>query len=190
MSGKNTAGLQPALRKYAEGGHREVAGWLIDTAVDAIVALALTQERLGVQGGVCEIGIHHGRSFILLHLLASGHAAAYDLFEQQGENVARSGLGDKDLFLLNLKRHGCDASRIVVKSRNSLALTAAEVMADTQGQVRLFSVDGGHTAEITASDLCLAESTLARGGLVILDDFFNEAWPAVAEGACRYLFSA
>lgn len=184
------AGLSPALRKYADGSHREVSGWLLQRAVDAIVALARTQDRLGVQGGACEIGIHHGRSFILLHLLTSGAqvSVAYDLFEQQGENVDRSGLGDKQIFLANLDRHSCDSSRIVVKTRNSLALTAAEVLADTKGPVRLFSVDGGHTAEVTESDLRLAEATLAPGGLVILDDFFNEAWPAVSEGACRHLF--
>lgn len=191
MNEKSVAGLSPALGRYVAGGHREVAGWLLQPAVDAILELGRIQSRLGVRGGVCEIGIHHGRSFILLHLLtaAGEHSAAYDLFEQQSENVDRSGLGDKDLFLLNLKRHACDQGRIVVKSRNSLDLTADEITADARGPVRLFSVDGGHTAEITASDLRLAEATLTPGGLVILDDFFNEAWPAVSEGACRHLFS-
>ena len=65
-------------------------------------------------------------------------------------------------------------------------MTAAEVRADA-GPVRLFSVDGGHTADITASDLALAEASLCPGGIVILDDYFNEAWPGVSEGATRYL---
>lgn len=45
------------------------------------------------------------------------------------------------------------------------------------------------TADITASDMALAESVLCPGGLLILDDFFNEAWPGVAEGAARHLAS-
>ena len=98
------------------------------------------------------------------------------------------GLGDKSIFLDNLRTHGCDVERIVVKSRNSLDMTAAEVRTDA-GPVRLFSVDGGHTADITASDLALAEASLCAGGVVILDDFFNEAWPGVSEGAARYLAS-
>jgi uncharacterized membrane-anchored protein len=50
----------------------------------------------------------------------------------------------------------------------------------------LFSVDGGHTPEITYSDLDLASQTLCEGGVIILDDFFNESWPGVAEGACKF----
>ena len=181
---------EAALRAYVHGGHKTVQGWLDPTAIEAITLLSWTQAKLGVSGGVSEIGIHHGRLFILLHLLRRGDesSAAYDLFEMQDANVDASGLGDKATFLDNLRRHGDDTERTVVKSRNSLDMTAAEVRADA-GAVRLFSVDGGHTADITASDLALAEGSLCPGGIVILDDYFNESWPGVSEGAARYLSS-
>ena len=54
--------------------------------------------------------------------------------------------------------------------------------------MRLFSVDGGHAADITASDLTLAEASLCPGGRVILDDYFT-IWQSVSEGASRYLCS-
>ena len=54
---------------------------------------------------------------------------------------------------------------------------------------RLFSIDGGHTAAITDHDMSLAARSLSSDGLTVLDDFFNEPWPGVAEGACRYLFA-
>jgi Methyltransferase domain len=179
---------EAALRAYVHGGYKTVQGWLDPTAVEAVILLSRTQAELGISGGVSEIGIHHGRLFILLHLLRRGdeRSAAYDLFEMQDANVDASGLGDKATFLDNLRRHGGDTERIVVKSRNSLDMTAAEVRADA-GPVRLFSVDGGHTADITASDLALAEGSLCPGGIVILDDYFNESWPGVSEGAARYL---
>ena len=181
---------EAALCAYVQGGHKTVQGWLDPTAVATIPLLSAEQGRLGISGGVSEIGIHHGRLFILLHLLRRGdeRSAAYDLFEMQDENVDGSGKGDKETFLDNLRRHGGDVERIVVKSRNSLAMTPAEVRADA-GPVRLFSVDGGHTADITASDLALAEGSLCPGGIVILDDYFNESWPGVSEGAARYLSS-
>jgi hypothetical protein len=181
---------EAALRAYVQGGHKTVQGWLDPTAVEPITVLSRTQAELGISGGIAEIGIHHGRLFILLHLLRRGdeRSAAYDLFEMQDANVDASGKGDKETFLDNLRRHGCDSERIVVKSRNSLAMTPAEVRADA-GPVRLFSVDGGHTADITASDLALAEGSLCPGGIVILDDYFNESWPGVSEGAARYLSS-
>jgi hypothetical protein len=181
---------ETALQAYIERGHKAVNGWLEPLAVDLIATLSRQQAKLGISGGIGEIGIHHGRLFILLHLLrqANERSAAYDLFDMQEENVDASGLGDKAIFLDNLRRHGCDVERIVVKSRNSLHMTAAEVRADA-GPMRLFSVDGGHTADITASDLALAEASLCPGGIVILDDYFNQAWPGVSEGAARYLGS-
>ena len=52
--------------------------------------------------------------------------------------------------------------------------------------MRLISVDGGHTEEITASDLAVADAALADGGIVVVDDVFNETWPGVADGVHRY----
>ena len=53
--------------------------------------------------------------------------------------------------------------------------------------MRLFSIDGGHTAAITEKDLQTAAECLVDGGAVILDDVFNEAFPAVSEGLLSYL---
>jgi len=179
-----------ALQSYVQRGHKAVDGWLDPAAIDIIATISRQQAAIGISGGIVEIGIHHGRLFILLHLLrqAGERSAAYDLFELQDENVDGSGLGDKSIFLGNLQTHGCDLASIVVKTRNSLAMTADEVRADA-GPVRMFSVDGGHTADITASDLALAEASLCPGGIVILDDYFNPEWPGVSEGAARYLGS-
>jgi hypothetical protein len=52
---------------------------------------------------------------------------------------------------------------------------------------RLFSIDGGHTAAIVASDMALAEDCLASGGVVIADDVFNPQWPDVCTGTLNYL---
>ena len=54
------------------------------------------------------------------------------------------------------------------------------------GPLRFISVDGGHTAEITAHDLAVAEAALAEGGIIVLDDAFNEQWPGVADGVQRH----
>jgi hypothetical protein len=51
----------------------------------------------------------------------------------------------------------------------------------------LFSVDGGHTAEATFNDISLAAASIPEGGIMILDDYFNSAWPGVSEGTCRYM---
>jgi hypothetical protein len=53
----------------------------------------------------------------------------------------------------------------------------------------LISIDGGHNAEITSHDLNVSEGALANGGVIILDDCFNETWPGVVEGVHEYFAS-
>ena len=55
-----------------------------------------------------------------------------------------------------------------------------------EGPLRFVSVDGGHTAEITAHDLATAEAAIAEGGIIVVDDVFNEQWPGVGDGVRRY----
>lgn len=180
------------LERYCRMGHRQVAGWLSPVAIDVIRLIADVQHTVQLDGAVCEIGVHHGRLFILLCLLRrrGERALAYDLFGRQEENSDRSGAGDEAILQANLARHGVDRTGVAIVQANSLALTARRIIDDCGARVRLFSVDGGHTAEVTANDLELAAGALAEGGIALLDDFFNEAWPGVAEGACRYMAGA
>jgi hypothetical protein len=181
--------MSEALNKYIKGGYRKVDGWLSALALRSTVAVGSLQKRLRIRGAVSEIGVHHGRLFILLHLLTEAPEAsvAWDLFEFQNENADDSGRGDKRMLQANLMRHGCDLTRIKINTVNSMTLTAERILADCGGKVRIFSVDGGHSAESTYNDLDIATRSLCEGGVILLDDFFNPDWPGVAEGACRYL---
>ena len=177
------------LQRYIDSGHFKVEGWLLPLAIQGVVALSEAQKLRGVVGSVCEIGVHHGRFFILLHLLTQPNesSAAWDLFENQTENKDASGSGDRIRFESNLRVHGCGFRRIRIFSENSLRLTKGMILEGAGGKVRLFSVDGGHTAEVTANDIKLAAEVLTEGGILLLDDCFNESWPGVAEGTFRCL---
>lgn len=177
------------LDYYVKKGHRKVEGWLQDIALKAILEINNIQKHEKIRGSVCEIGVHHGRLFILLHLLSreSERSVAWDLFEDQHENPFNSGSGDIDSLRRNLRRFNCDLDRIKIITKNSQDLRSEEILRDCDGNPRLFSIDGGHTSEITYNDMHLAAQTICENGIIILDDFFNEAWPGVAEGACRYI---
>lgn len=181
--------MQTPLDSYRSTGHETVDGWLMHGAIETTCDLAAMQRVSGIQGPVCEIGVHHGRLFILLHLLSadSERSLAVDLFDMQHENVDNSGMGSRDALLRNLCRHGCDLGRIELLAENSLRLTASRIIESCRGRPRLFSIDGGHTAEVTSHDLMLAHEAVCDGGIVILDDYFNPAWPAVSEGACAFM---
>ena len=88
----------------------------------------------------------------------------------------------------NCRRYLGEAAEVYAHEVNSLLLTAETVVADCGDAPVLFSVDGGHTAELAFNDLAIAAAVTADDGVVILDDFYNEAWPEVAFGALRFFF--
>ena len=184
--------MSDPLSRYRSAGHRTVDGWLLEGAIAATCDISDAQRARGITGPVCEIGVHHGRLFILMVLLnpPTGRSLAIDLFEMQSENTDRSGKGDRERFVDNLRACGCDPNSVVVLAENSLRVTPAKIIELCGGRPRLFSVDGGHTAEVTKNDLRLASASVCEGGVVILDDYFNPALPAVSEGAAQFMREA
>jgi hypothetical protein len=175
------------LARYAHTGQRQVQGWLTNGASTMIGVVDDVQARLGISGNAAEIGIHHGRLFILLYLmtLPGEKAVAIDLFDRQDLNIDAPGKGDRAIFLRNLKRHA-DTDRLILHAGDSTSIDGAFLRAKAGGGFRLFSVDGGHTEAITAHDLATAERALVPGGVIILDDCFNWHWPGVVSGVHRY----
>ena len=181
-----TPELSPPTADYLRTGSRRVEGWLNASTGVYMASLAALQHRQGLHGDVCEIGVHHGKSFLCLALgLAPGErAVAVDVFGDQAANLDRSGMGDRAVFEGHLAEHGVRDAVDVVGS-SSLAL-ADEGFVDAGRRFRLFSVDGGHTAEVTRNDLELAERTVVDGGLVLLDDVLNRHWLGVITGLFDY----
>lgn len=155
---------------YVRRDMRAVDGWLHPTSAAAIA-------DLGRGGNAAEIGVHHGKLLILLSLLCD-HAYAIDVFDS-ARNVDRSGDGDLEIFEANMRRYGGPFTTI----RTDSALLSPEQLPP----IRIFSVDGAHSAQMTEHDLRLAARVLEPGGVVILDDYFNEQWPDVSVGANRLI---
>jgi hypothetical protein len=70
---------------------------------------------------------------------------------------------------------------------NSLNVSATRILETCCGRPRLFSLDGGRTVDTTHHDLNLALNTMCTGGVVYVDDYFQERWPEVSEGVCRFM---
>jgi len=175
------------LDRYLRSGMRRVSGWLDARSAEVIATLGLHQSSAGIRGSVGEIGVHHGKLFILLDLLRypGEKSFAVDLFDDQDENLDRSGRGDFKRFSENLERHSLGAHSVVVFKQNSMRLEPEDVL-KACGPVRFLSVDGGHTAECTLNDLLVADAVLGEGGIVVVDDYFNAMWPDVSVGVGRY----
>ena len=179
-----------ALRSYLHLGNYRIKGWIEPAILWVCRDLAREQERRGVSGSIVEIGVHHGRFFVGLCLTAAVEheaALAIDLFGRQDLNIDKSGKGDEAVFRRNLGRFGLqDDTQVLAADSTTLA---ANDVTKRVGPVRVFSVDGGHTAGIVEHDTTLAAETLAPGGIVIGDDVFNASWPGVVEGTLAFLDS-
>lgn len=178
----------PYLR-YALLGHRFVHGWLSDLGLRVVDAADAVQRQNHVSGPIAEIGVHHGRLFILMSLtrLPGETAVALDLFEDQHLNIDSSGFGDRATFERNLRRWHPDHGLVKIVQCDSRDLTASALRELAGDALRLVSIDGGHTVEITMTDLATATESLRPGGIVILDDCFSDFFPSVSEGAQRFL---
>jgi hypothetical protein len=170
------------LDRYLKRGRKFVDGWLESGAARMITAVGQLQIGHGISGNIAEIGVYHGKLFILLYLLSrdTERAVAVDTFAD--ENYTR---GSLTRFITNLRRHA-DDERLVLHQGDSIAIDSERLVELAGGYCRLISVDGGHNAEITMHDLATAEGALRPGGVVMLDDFFNDMFPGVSEGAYHY----
>ena len=154
---------------------------------EVLRVLDLAQRSNNGYGSVAEISVHHGRLFIGLSLLQpGGFFGRHRCFWRFG--LDQSGKGDLAMFRKNLRRWS-SLDNVVIHQGDSTQLKAAELLDLARGDIRLFSVDGGHTCSIVFSDMNLAEATIAPSGIVIADDVLNQDWPGVSTGTLRYMES-
>jgi hypothetical protein len=176
------------LDRYLLFGLRQIDGWLFPYTAEFIAAISGLQSHAGLRGAVGEIGVHHGKLFVLLRLAAdhSEPSFAIDLFEDQALNIDRSGRGDKGVLQSNVARWCGSTKGVTLIAKSSLHVTPHEILSSC-GKARFVSIDGGHTAECTYNDLKLIEAVIHDYGVVALDDYFNEDWPDVSTGTAQYM---
>ncbi|MDQ2966393.1 MAG: class I SAM-dependent methyltransferase [Chloroflexota bacterium] len=185
----------PGLLAYLRHGFAGVEGWCEPRTLEVLAELSELQDDAGTSGGSAEIGVYHGKLLIALHLLRTPgtRTLAVDLFEHQELNLDRSGSGDSSHVRRNLEANCPDPDDVEMMARDSLDLGDDDVLAIVQrhGRFRWFSVDGGHTVDHAVNDLRLAERLTTAGGIVVVDDYYNQDWPGVHEGfARRYILDS
>lgn len=163
-----------------------IEGWLFPIDALVIGAIDEMQRSLRIAGHLFEIGVHHGKSAILLArmLRDAEWLGVCDVFEQQHLNVDRSGEGSRELFTRNLATFAATAVQHVrIFAKRSDALLAG----DTTTTCRLFHIDGGHRPENVFADMATASRALLSDGVVVVDDVFNPSWPGVGEGVYDFM---
>ena len=178
---------------YITAGHHQVEGWAQPSIFPVVRCLDEFQEQQSLSGDIAEIGVHHGKFFLVLHncLRSEERSVAIDVFGDQKANIDQSGRGDLGAFQENLRLHANVPERCTVIAQDSIEMCESEMRSILSGGLgtRLFSVDGGHTPEHTINDLLLAISVSHSYGVIFVDDYYNPHWPGVHIGLTR-LFSS
>lgn len=170
--------------EYMKDGFDQVSGWAHKGLIHLLLAIHSFQLNHGIAGGACEIGVHHGKLFLLLKNLKSrGRSVAIDVFEQEHLNIDGSGRGAINLFKQNCERLAPRYQSTEILTADSLGLNAGQIRGE-QG-FSIFSIDGGHTEQHTYNDYLLAEQSIASGGVILVDDYYNARWPGVHIGINR-----
>jgi hypothetical protein len=173
---------------YVARGHNRIRGWLSRVDAEIFATILAEQSRLAISGDTLEIGVHHGRSFLVqnLSVRAGELAIAADIFDDQHLNVGTiSGRGDLAKFKSNVDRYGYPGrAKILICS--SLNLTAKDLQHHTNG-LRFVNVDGAHWFEAVVNDLRLAASTAGSDCVIAVDDFFNPDYPEVSAAYYAWL---
>jgi hypothetical protein len=179
--------MKSALDQYASGKSRTIKGWLSRVDAEILKNILTVQSMRGLGGAVAEIGVHHGRGFVLLCLGLTKGEKAYciDIFDDQHLNRENSGRGDRAILESNLRRFGIAPEQVTIDSRSSELVQPSDLISQV-GPVRMFSIDGGHWTDIVANDLALAEQVLADHGVIALDDFHRAEWPEVSAGYFKW----
>jgi hypothetical protein len=164
---------------------RKIDGWFSPEAAALFALLDEAQRRAGITGDLFEIGVHHGKSALLLIELAAGseHVGACDIFGMQQANVSSSGEGDRAVFEGNVQRLAPGFDRLDIFEMLSTSLTPDML----QRPVRFFHIDGGHLAEEAMADLRLAAEVSDERGVIVVDDPWRIEWPGVTEAILEFL---
>ena len=178
----------PKLKQYLDNGFWRVEGYCM---VDVFRAIDLIDSSgRNNQGGVMEIGVHHGKFYMMLNAVTQSHDQSYavDVFENQELNIDQSGRGSKELFignLVNVDVHQGTNTLVIQGDSTDTKLDLINKIG--AGTLRYISIDGGHTPEHTINDLKLANQLICNEGVVILDDIMHHCWLGVIEGAVKFL---
>jgi len=171
------------LRRYFERMN-SMPGWFLpDAALMFMAYHQLASDRVA-PGNTLEIGVFHGKSAIAVAALRgeSGTFTAIDVFDDlQARDGSSHDVGLKGAFLANMAE-----SFPTLDWLRPIVAPSSTVCAEVLGPHSFCHIDGLHSAEGTYSDMRLCAQVVVPGGLVALDDYFNQRFPGVCEGALLF----
>lgn len=159
---------------------QDVKGFFLPAAATAFNLLLEYQKESSIGGNLLEIGVWHGKSASLLamHTEADETFFMVDAIARTLEPEIRATFDKVGLSL--------DDNRFRLVECYSRDLNAHVTPAVGDDRYRCIHIDGLHDARTVYNDIAIADGLCAENGIVLLDDFFSSAFPAVTEAFYQY----
>jgi predicted O-methyltransferase YrrM len=154
----------------------EVAGFITPRAARIISAILTHQQATAIHGALVEIGVYYGKTLIGMALAAKPGERVLGLDVFPADTKAQVGRVLRQMLPADYQ------AEVVLSTADSTSLSAADWIQRLKQPARFIHVDGDHTYRAVLSDLLLADSHVADGGVVVIDDFLHDWYPDVTEG--------
>jgi cephalosporin hydroxylase len=171
--------IQATLDFYKDYVNVHVKGWLYELDIILMSQILNWQMCIGIQGNICEIGVYHGKSAILLSWLRQTHEKLYfiDIFPGEMEQIARK----------NIETYGSKDNIQWIR------LDTAKINSDDVKQMkplRLLHIDGSHEHQSVLHELQLFTQCLHQeNSVIVMDDFNDPEFPGVNSALFQFLLS-
>jgi hypothetical protein len=185
----------PYIKRYLSKS-RNMRGWFNLSLLPILDLINEYQTGNNISGGIAEIGVYDGKSFIPLfsYLKNNELGLAIDCFGRiQYPLDEISGFESREqIFMYNFKRifgnNGLKRLKVIIG--DSTKMNSKKYLKEVDGaKFRIFSIDGSHSSEATIIDIKNAAESIIRGGIIILDDYFDHDWPGVSEGLSSLFYN-
>ena len=96
------------IQAFVSGKHENIEGWFFPLDQITFFELVSLQNRLGISGDFCEIGVFQGKSLVFLSLLKSGNEKlfGFDLFDGDTKKITQENLAQEGPRKTSLYRKG------------------------------------------------------------------------------------
>lgn len=158
--------------RYMAEHYQAVPGMSSAFAAKVCAGLMRIQDAAGWSGNIAEVGAFEGRFLVALALTMrpDEKAIAIDLFDWPDIHV-NVRLADR------LRSFGL-ADRVDIVCADSRRMTP-DMLSEPRysRKIRLFHIDGDHSADSLAQDMSLAFGSMEPWGVICLDDMLSPAYP-------------
>lgn len=155
-----------------------IEGWLLKPDILCFWLIDLLQKVSEVRGDLCEIGVYHGKSLLLMANFRRLDETIYgfDDFRNEKDRIVRE----------LLESYAYSTARVELIACITQELETKELKETITAPLRLLHIDAGHSYSDCMHDLLTFSPFLGDGAVIAVDDYFDREYPGVSSALTEF----